>query len=274
MRTLYALLTENCNLSCRYCDIKQTYGEEEWREESFFSSLKSFLNDEVVLFGGEPTMYKSRLYRALDLCPNASISTNLIFCDQEVLDRISTIPIATTFRPLEKPLMDKWVGNIKYLISKSANILILVTLDLFMLAYLSGTVDFEKIIDKCIIENKIPIRFEPLIDSSTDEAYFRTYDRTLLKILSDHFDEPERYVNLKELTNYKKDCSQVYTLYPNGKIKHGCPHSTQIAVCKECLTCYRNDICQPCRLQSLCSFPKNTYEVYMIYKGEMKNGIN
>lgn len=269
MKTLYALLTENCNLSCRYCDIKQHYGEEEWREDNFFSSLKPFKNGHVVLFGGEPTMYKSRLYRALDECKDVSISTNLIFCDKEILDKISMIPVATTFRILEKPLMDKWVDNLKYLISRGTDVSILVTMDWFMLGYLSGTIDFEKVIDKCIIENKIPIRFEPLVGIEADDKYFEVYDKILLKILQNHFDEPERYINLQELDNYKKDCSQVYTLYPNGKIYHGCPHRVDISPCTDCLSCDRSSICQPCRLQKFCSFPRETYKAYMTYKGEM-----
>ena len=262
MKTIYALLTENCNLSCRYCDVKQQYGEEEWREDSFFSSLDKFKDENIVLFGGEPTLYKSRLFKALDLYKNASISTNLIFTDQEVLDRISDRYIATTFRLLEKPLMDKWVNNIKYLVNeKNAKdkLLILITLDWFMLAYLSGNVDFEKVIDSFIIDNKIKLKFEQLVGIDADEKYFEIYDRTLYKLLKNHIDEEERYVNIQELKNFKKDCSEVYTLYPNGKIVHGCPHKANIIPCSECLSCDKKDDCQPCRLQHYCSFPKTTY---------------
>lgn len=272
MKTIYALLTENCNLGCSYCDIK--YGEEEWREDLFFSSLNKFKDDNIVLFGGEPTLYKSRLYKALDLYPNASISSNLIFCDQETLDRISDRYIATTFRLYSEELMKKWVSNIKYIVSKSNDpkkINILVTMDWFMLGYLTSVpLDFETVIDNFIIKNNIPIRFEPLVGYDTNKEYFKIYDMVLLKLLKNHFADSDRYLNLKELENFKKDCSEVFSLYPDGKLKQGCPHRIPINICNECLSCKNNDKCQPCRLQCFCSFPKNTYEAYCDYKKILK----
>lgn len=256
---LYALLTENCNLGCRYCNLSDRYGEEEWREDSFFSSLESFKNDKVILMGGEPTLYKSRLFKALDMCKNASIASNLIFCDREVLDRIYDRNIITTFRLLEKPLMTKWIDNIKYLTSKDSNIEIEVVLDWFMLGYLSGTVDFEKVIDSFIIENKISLIFVPIVGIDADESYFKIYDNTLYKLLKNHVEEPERYLNIQELKDFKKDCSNMHTLYPNGKLVNGCPYKVSTTSCDDCLRCNRKENCKPCKLQRYCSFPKNTY---------------
>ena len=58
MKELYAVLTNQCNLSCPHCDIKSSELDD-YNKELFLNAIKEF-DGNIILFGGEPTLYKNR----------------------------------------------------------------------------------------------------------------------------------------------------------------------------------------------------------------------
>ena len=56
------------------------------------------------------------------------------------------------------------------------------------------------------------------------------------------------------------DCSEVYTLHPNGELVKGCPNHKTESVPMECYSCERAEFCRPCALHNYCTFPKKLAE--------------
>jgi hypothetical protein len=58
------------------------------------------------------------------------------------------------------------------------------------------------------------------------------------------------------LTGSCFDCSEVYTLYPNGTLRKGCPNfEGEIYMPTKCYICNISETCMPCRLHKYCSYP-------------------
>ena len=58
MRTVYAMVTTNCNLGCPHCDIKNDNADN-WVAEAFINQLNAA--DHNIIFGGEPSLYMDRV---------------------------------------------------------------------------------------------------------------------------------------------------------------------------------------------------------------------
>ena len=127
MNTLYAIPNYECNLSCRYCDLKNK--RVIYNEEKFLEALNSFQGN-VVLFGGEPLLFKDRLYRILETGKINSISTNLLLLDSEIAERLNVINIATTWTPkrFNNDTLKTWHEKLEILNEKEIETMLLVTL--------------------------------------------------------------------------------------------------------------------------------------------------
>ena len=91
LKTLYAIPNFECNLSCDYCDLKDK--RVIYNEEKFLETLNSFQGS-VVLFGGEPLLFKDRLYRILETGKIDSISTNLLMLDEKTVEYLKKIKLS------------------------------------------------------------------------------------------------------------------------------------------------------------------------------------
>ena len=81
IKTIYLMITTNCNLNCPHCDIK-TNGKDNWDKEAILNKLSS--KDHNIIFGGEPSLYIDRIISVSDYC--SSISTNLLYLPEKLLN--------------------------------------------------------------------------------------------------------------------------------------------------------------------------------------------
>ena len=262
MKQLYAILTKHCNLQCPHCTLHFTK-EEKYNEELFLSKIQSF-DGPITLFGGEPTLYPDRLIKVLSMKKKFSLSTNLLYLNDEILENIKTIPIATSWNLSRFNLMqyNRWLTNLKVLNDNGVNdVLVLITMMEDLIDY--PLFKFLEVIKYWDISYKAisRIRFEYLIDPSKNKKFYEKCDDWLCKV---HDRWNFNIINDIE-TSLKNDdyihlCRDEYTLYPNGKLIRRCPQKEKIQFLEECLSCEYSNICTPCRLQNHCTFPKKLYK--------------
>lgn len=265
MKRLYALLTEKCNLSCPYCDIKSL--NETFNEEKFMKELENF-DGEIILFGGEPTLYRDRLFKVFFHNPDVnkkiiSITTNLMKLDDFTLIILRYIPyIGSSWNPsrFNENEYEIWLENIdklhKTFPEKTLRILSTLTNDLLNM----NPKDVVNIISKW---NKDIIRevvFEYYVGEESTEEYFEKCDNWLCSIYNE-WNLDINLGNIDTVKDFYNDCSGVYSLFPDGTLKHGCPHHMNINVVEKCYSCERLEICKPCQLQKYCSFPEKFYHL-------------
>lgn len=259
MKKVYALVTTNCNLSCKHCDIKN--GEEIFNQNAFMSYLKDF-DGEIILFGGEPTIFQDRLFDIVYSNPIiqrkiVSISTNLMIVNDRLITLFQIIGgICTSWNPnrFTNEEYQTWLDNINTIDKMSdlkLTVLITLTDDL-----LNMDIDkFLSIISKWNGNVIQSIRFEHYIDPNLDEEYFNRADEWLCQVYK-KWNSIIMLDNVNSIDNWYYDCGETYTLYPNGKVKRGCPHNSTVCIPVECYTCERSAECKPCQLQRFCSYPK------------------
>lgn len=261
MGTIYALITTHCNLSCPHCDIKNC--NEYYDRDKFIDQLNKF-DGSIILFGGEPTLYPDRL---LDIYLSnpiinrkiTSISTNLISFNDKILTLFQLIKHISTSWNLNRfndEEYEKWLNNINIIGERIPDIkirvLITMTEDLLKLS----SDQFNDIIAKwnCNVINDI--HFEHYVSDDVEAEYFNRCDEWLCSIYKG-WKSKIKMNNINLVDNWYFDCSNVYTLYPDGNVKKGCPHNVNIKVPSKCYTCEKSDQCRPCQLQKYCSYPSN-----------------
>ena len=260
-KTVYALLTKKCNLSCNYCDVR--INNDFFNRELFINILDKF-GGNIVLFGGEPTLYPERLIDVYLSKPSiirkvSSISSNLIKLNDKILSVFQLIGYISTSWNTNRFNMDQyhtWLNNLMIINSEipDVNIRILITMtkDLLKLSAneLSSIIsEWESI---GVIKD---IRFEHYIGYDADEEYFAKCDDWLSSIYK-KWNSKIYMQNIDCVNSWYFDCNNVYTLYPDGALKRGCPHSIDIVVPSKCYKCAKSDICKPCQLQRFCSYPR------------------
>lgn len=108
------------------------------------------------------------------------------------------------------------------------------------------------------IESVEGILFEPLLDYQMSKDLHERADLWLCN-LYDKWNFRIRNLIADKVMKWNCNCSDVWTLNPNGKLIRGCPQFEKKFVLNECLGCNLAGICRPCHLQHICSFPKNLY---------------
>ena len=255
---LYALPTRKCNLSCSHCDVKNI--NDNYNEQAFIDKIKNF-NGTVILFGGEPSLYKERLLKAVGTSKINSITTNLIELDDELLNVYKDINIGTSWNKIRFTgnQYNIWLNNLKKLEEHNIPCTVLITLTEELI---NDDIEdfFVNIIKNLDLNYKAVDRilFEQLIDANKTKDFYDRVDEWLCKIhilWEKHKIKIENSI-VKKLKHWIHDCSETYTLYPDGSIRQGCPHNPEVKVASECLACEAADKCRPCRLQQFCTYPK------------------
>lgn len=257
---LYALLTRHCNLSCPYCDVKDQ--KENFNHDKFIDELVKF-NGRITLFGGEPTLYRDRLLEVVyndEIYPKIqSITTNLMVVDDELISVFKTIPgLGTSWNPsrFRNNEYDIWKNNLDRLDGhKQLRVLVTMTFDLLDMS----PADVADIMSTWNRNTVASIMFENLVDDLVDEEYFRRVDEWLCKIFDYRESLPRLITNMGDYCVRYLDCSNEYTLTPDGILKHGCPHIQAKYVPDACYSCELVGECRPCILQKYCSVPKKLY---------------
>lgn len=258
LRLCYALLTTHCNLSCPHCDVKNN--KEHWDRDKFMQQLHDF-DGEIILFGGEPTLYKDRLIDVFLSDPIVnrkitSITTNMMSIDDTILTILQMIKgIGSSYSP-DRFTDDEyqiWLNNInefgKKVPGKTMRIISTMTE-----ALLAKTPDeMIKIISEWNSSVITEINFEHYIGPEVDKNYFERCDQWLCDVYN-AWNSPIKIYNIKRIRGWYNDCTNIVTLHPDGSITHGCPHNSKTYMLNECYSCEKVAYCRPCRLQKYCSF--------------------
>ena len=260
MKKVYVIPTLNCNLNCPHCEIHLR--PDNFQHDLFFNELNKLSNEQLVLFGGEPLLRKERFYECVETHTFDSISTNLLLLNEEFINILKKkeISISTSWNP--KRFTDEqyklWIDKLKLLQQHNMYCTILITLTEDLLQY-----DMNKflqlIADWSSIGSVNGILFEPLLDYQMKKDLHERADKWLCDLYN-VWDFPIINYTVEKLKHWNCDCSNVYTLYPNGELKKGCPQYEKQFVLPQCLQCEMVNKCRPCRLQHICSFPKQLYK--------------
>lgn len=259
MKQLYAIPTWNCNLNCPHCAIKNR--KDNFNEIKFISELNSF-DGRIVLFGGECT---SNLKRMISIFNNnheygrskiSSVSTNLINLSDEILNIYKQLDsIATSWNPnrFNQKEYDIWMKHCKVISENNINYIIMITLtdDLFSM----NINDFISMMKTWDLPNLKQIKFEHYVGPEATPDYFERADEWLCKIYK-LWNLNAKFGMVERVCNWKFNCSNIYSLLPDGTLINQCPHMLEYHIPEECFTCERANKCRPCRLQKYCSYPK------------------
>ena len=77
LTALYVIPNYQCNLACPHCTL-HNYNIK-YNEETFIETLVKTNANKCILFGGEPLLYFERFKRILETKKIHSISTNLLY---------------------------------------------------------------------------------------------------------------------------------------------------------------------------------------------------
>lgn len=254
MKTLYAIPNFECNLACKYCKLKDR--RDIYNEEKFLEALERFQGN-VVLFGGEPLLFKSRLNKILETGKVNSISTNLLLLDEDIAQKMQGIDVATTWTPkrFSNENLIIWREKLKLLAKYKIETKLLITLSEDTIGTDPSIVfEFLKTLEDYSIST---VLFEQLLDYTKGQEYYDKADLWLCKMHG--YFKKLRFANEIEervRNRWYFDCSEVYTLYPDGGTKRFCPQFSSYSFNTDCLKCNRNITCRPCMLQNRCVYPK------------------
>ena len=262
IKQLYVIPNFNCNLKCPHCDIRTK--SDCYNEEQFLKQLNSLKSEWTTLFGGEPLLYKDRFEKVIKTEKINTISSNLLLLDDYSLDLLKEyeIRIATSWNPqrFTKEEYDLWIEKLNLLNRKNQSTIVMITLTEDLLSF-----DKEilyKMFDSWERVGSITgILFEFLVDPESKPDLNDRADDWLCNIHNDwRWNSLSKLIE-DNLENNICDCSRVYTLLPSGRLQKGCPHNSKPYHLEQCYDCKFSSICQPCRLQKYCSFPKKLYSL-------------
>ena len=262
---LYIVPNYECNLNCPHCDLHKL--KYKYNSEKFIQQLNTIESREYILFGGEPLLYKDRFIQCIDTKKITSISTNLLLLNENTIEILKTnnIDISSSWNPLRftEEQYKLWLEKLT-LLSKfnlKATILVTLTEDLFQLR----KERLHEIFNQIDNTNGIyGILFEYLLSSDANKEFYLECDKWLYEIYKNWQWKFNNFI-INRLENWNCDCSNIRTLLPDGSIQLGCPQfDIKLLRYKEdCLQCKLASICNPCRLQRYCTFPKKLYQEYI-----------
>lgn len=265
VKTLYAIPNYECNLSCDFCNLKDK--KVEYNRDIFIDALNSFQGTKI-LFGGEPLLYKERFKDIVENCDIDSVTTNLIPLDKNELELLDGISIATSWTPErfgKKSDYNKWLSKLEMVKEKEVIVLITLSKETIRLNPYNNMIPlFREWKTKGNIRG---VLFEHLLDYDIEANYHEVCDKWLsdmyLALRKSNLDIENIIVN--QLKNgWHFNCSQTYTLHPDGKITRGCPQFVGYKIIAECFSCERYNTCRPCMLQDKCTYPIKLEETIKI----------
>src|SRR5574344_965196 len=145
-KRMYAMLTNQCNLSCPHCDVKRNY--DGFNEEAFLKEFMKF-DGLIVLFGGEATLHKDRFLKMVSLGKANSVATNLTTdINDDMIAALKKVFIGTSWNPhrFNDREYKKWLSNLKLLEHNNIDCRVLITLTDDLLA-----MDIQDIMDMILM---------------------------------------------------------------------------------------------------------------------------
>lgn len=256
---LYIIPNYECNLKCPHCNLHKI--NENYNEEKFLNVLNTVNCNEIILFGGEPLLYKNRFKKILDTNKITSISTNLLNINQEDINNLKkyNINIATSWNMTRftKKQETLWINNLNLINKNNIPFIILITLTEDLIdSNINNIIElFNKLNN---LQNLSGVLFEQLLDYTKNDKFYARVDDWLIKI-NNNWKFNFKNLILEKLKNWNCNCNNIFTLTPSGVLKKGCPQYTKSHILTKCLSCELASVCKPCILQKECTFPKKLY---------------
>lgn len=270
MKEVYICPSFSCNLNCPHCYLKNLpfhFDIEKVLKTISFISDKAGSNVFFDLFGGEPLLISLPVLKDIVYLMKKKrfvISTNLLKLKEEHLELFHNAEwINTSYNPKRFSLeqFSLWKKNLKILNENSIKINLMNTLTSdyikeetsdrlcnFLNDFRIYSIDFDYLIGKNYPDSDSVCNF--LID-----LYNNWNTNCKFNIVE----------SIRESISSKtvfKDCSNTYTILPNGKIKNGCAYCQGEKIRIECKLCDCYDFCNgACRLTEQCSFPKELFKL-------------
>lgn len=262
MKKLYAILTNQCNLSCDHCFIRNA--PEVYQKEQFLSQIKNFDGWNIVLFGGEPTLYEDRLFDVIEVVKEKksptllSITTNLMKLNDRILDfyrNLGGVGTSWNISRFSETQYKQWLINLDRFeeYHLQADVLITLTKDLIE----TPIDEFISIINKWNPKVIRTIKFEQYIGDDAKVDLYKKSDNWLCELYKKKDQLLIDVAIFHKEYRWYFDCTQTYSLTPGGNLHHGCPNGLYInrSIPTECFTCSNSNICRPCILQQYCTRP-------------------
>lgn len=271
-KLLYVIPTMHCNLDCNHCFIKNT--PETYDREKFLDTLNNF-DGELLLFGGESTIYLDRMFDIIEsnnlngkskIC---SISTNLIILNDDLLGFYKTLRgVSTSWNPtrFNSIQYEIWKKHCNILSDNDIGYIVMVTLtnDLFEMS----AEEFLTLAKEWVTPTLKEIKFEYYVGEGVTPEYFYKADQWLCEIYK-KWDLPVFLEILNRLDCWNYNCNEIYTLYPDGNLVNSCPHGKPGIISSDCYSCEKVTKCRPCRLQPYCSYPHKLSKLVNEHKGDV-----
>lgn len=262
IKQVYVIPSLHCNLKCPHCDIRLK--SDDYNEEKFLDVLNSIKSPMISLFGGEPLLYKDRFKKVIKTEKIHTISTNLLLLDEDIIEELKTrnILLATSWNParFSSEQYNQWIEKLKLLEKHKLKTIIMITLTEDLLTYEKEDF-FSKMDEWNEIDSVTEVLFEFLVDPSAKPDLNSRADEWMCNLYKEWKWDRLIFRNINNFERSICNCREVYTLYPSGNLVQGCPHNAKPYYITECYNCKLASICQPCRLQKYCSFPKKLYSL-------------
>lgn len=261
--TFYIVPSWKCNLRCPHCFVNNI--SEKANKDLLIKTIKEchdkYPNASYILHGGEPTFNKELLKELLDLNIINSITTNMLYNDDEISDIINkaNIDLATSWNPSRfrnNALVDLWNHNLE---NHKQPVMVLITLDQDLLK-LSAS---EIVSTIKTFKNVDSVLFEPLLDNSLTDEFQDKVDTLLCEIYKRWDIRHIKNLIAEQILNWNFGCN-TKTILPDGSIRNKCTmaDSTHKPVfLAKCLKCKYNRVCIPCSLHTRCSFFPKFYNM-------------
>lgn len=263
-KKIYVIPTYQCNLNCPHCEISKFDNEHD--ANRFYETLNLQDDRSCILFGGEPLLLGNcEIERLLKTHKFNSISTNLLLLNDDLirLFNLYDISIATSWNPnrFNELQYSKWLNNLKIALDNGIYVTLLITVDYDLLNY-SHLANIFNDIDS-ILDNNIQyfngVRFELYVPATQDLV--NKTDIFMCNML-DNWSWKFNFINKSTYKNgnLSNRCGNTWTLKPNGQLEHVCPHNVKYDIMHECLSCKYIKVCNPCKVQKVCTLLKSFFE--------------
>lgn len=250
-KTFYVMPNTECDLRCAHCDISRNTIP--YNENAFFDMLKQIdaeRNKDVIVFGGEPTLYRDRFYKILAVLGEKPIvSTNLLNLDDRLIDayRTGVRRINTSWNEFRftDEQFTVWKYNLLRLHLAGLKCTVMITMTYGLMKDGVGTIC--GLLDELSYFPSVDrIQFEYLVSGNN---YATLADNWLCEL---HWHWPKwRFLHVLEDRILKTGglfnvCDDVSTLHPDGNLVFGCPHCRARTFIYRCLKCGNRKLCRPC----------------------------
>ena len=267
---LYICPLFGCNLKCPHCTLRNITTKMDLNKILETIDYINQYNTNIVydLFGGEPLLLSDS---TLDLIYERikshtyHISTNLLAYNpsSKIQDKIlrNAEYIDTSWNPLRftEEQYKLWIKNVRRLQSLNIKLEFMITLTDDLITNYSP----EEFYQLILFWKPYGLTLDFLIGKETNIEKINDWLVDLYRIWNCEtiFGIAERIKNTIKYNTIYRDCSNNYTLLPDGKIKQYCPYHEKTEKNLDCIYCSYYNICRGvCPIQSQCTFPKKLYE--------------